>query len=157
MGHAGRLAAKFVPGSGCRPLALLFLLASVAAAGCRATISGDIRIDGVPFVPTICRSGEPFGFVGVELSDADGRVLIMNLEREQRPKWGPRPARPWSGTPRVTIATPETGRTGFEQCGSLIVRDQESKVIYRNVAGEAALGCGSAHRIEGRVQFENCH
>lgn len=145
MGDAGRLAAPFV------------LLALVVTAGCRATITGDIRIDGVPFVPTICRSGEPFGFVGVELSDADGKYLIMSLEEERRPKWGPRPGRPWSGAPEITIATPETGRSDFGPCGSLIVQDQESKVIYRNVAGEAALSCSSTHRIEGRVQFTNCH
>jgi hypothetical protein len=48
-----------------------------ALAGCTAKINSALQLNGQPFVPTTCRSGQAFGFSGVEFTDQDGVRLRL--------------------------------------------------------------------------------
>lgn len=71
---------------------LTVLLPLLLTAACSGTATGILYIDGTPFVPTTCRSGETYRFVGVELTDENGKRVQLNLESERRPRFGHRPA-----------------------------------------------------------------
>lgn len=132
-------------------------LAAMTATGCYAKISGNLKVDGAPFVAKSCRSGEAFGFVGIELADMKGQRLRLSAGDHPAP-W----SRPDNPSPPVPIAafssSDNVAWSDVGPCGALTVTDQRSKVMYRNIEGTATLACESAqHKISGDLQFENCH
>jgi hypothetical protein len=124
-----------------RAWGLLILLA-----GCTAKIGGSLTVDGASFPIKTCRSGQAFGFSGIELADEGGRRLRLILNPE--------------GTCRGALFQPGADRgAALGECGTLSMTAQSSRInSITNVKGHAALKCsGDGHQVEGSVQFENCH
>jgi hypothetical protein len=123
-------------------LALFALL----VAGCSAKLSGDVTVDGKPFKPTSCRSGQVYGFTGVELTAEDGTRLRVGTQP--------------SGAANVYLMPPGTDRgIELEGCGTLAVTPQNSTINdIRNVEGTAKLACDvDGHSLKGEISFSNCH
>ena len=130
-----------------RPLLLMLMLFAVLVlVECTAKITGTLQVDGQAFDVKQCRSGQAFGFSGVEFTDAGGRRvrLIANPD-------GTCAAALFSGN----SATGD--RLG--QCGVLTMAAQSSRInSIVNLQGTAKLACeASGHKITGNDEFENCH
>jgi hypothetical protein len=127
-------------------LALLFFLvlfAMLVLVECTAKITGSLQVDGQTFAVTQCRSGQAFGFSGVEFTDAGGRRLRLP-----------------DGTCAAALFS-GNGATGdrLGQCGVLTMAAQSSRInSIVNLQGTAKLDCEAVgHKISGNVEFENCH
>lgn len=136
--------------------ACAFVLMGLGSSGCFAHVTGNVQIDGAPFVSTDCHNGVRHGFTGVELVDAAGRRLQASIIRTR--SFGSFfPSR--HGVPTVTVFEPgaSSGQL-IGACGSMTVTEQTSKVFYRNVEGSADLSCNvEEHSLAGHLEFENCH
>ena len=124
--------------------ALFVALATIA--GCSNKLSGDLTVDGNAFELDACRSGQVYGFRGVELSSKKaGKVRLAVAPTGEA----------------VAFYMPPDADKGVElgRCGTLKVNDQKSTINdIRNVEGSADLSCEAAgHSIKGKVQFSNCH
>lgn len=130
-----------------RPMRTCIVVAFLAlGAGCKAKLGGDLTVDGKPFTLDSCRSGQAFGFSGVDLLDPDGKKLRLVVNP--------------NGTGAAIVFPP--GATVGEEvgpCGPLTVTAQNSTInSIKNVEGSATLDCTrGAHAIKGSVTFENCH
>ena len=60
-----------------RKIAVLVCLVLLALVGCTAKVTGTLQVDGTSFAVGQCRSGQAFGFSGIELADATGRRLRL--------------------------------------------------------------------------------
>jgi hypothetical protein len=103
-------------------------------------------VDGAPFTIKQCRSGQAFGFSGIELTDASGNRLRLLANAD--------------GTCSAALfkGNSLTGdRLG--QCGTLAMEAQSSRInSIVNVKGTAKLLCEAVnHKVTGTVEFENCH
>jgi hypothetical protein len=125
-----------------------FALVAIAGLGaaCRSRITANITLNGTPFTPTTCRSGEPMGFTGVELADARGQRLRISAGVTGQ---------------SLVYYFPDANSSmvpmGF--CGPLSIERQNSRInnVY-NVRGNATLNCtGLGGALTGSVSFENCH
>jgi hypothetical protein len=129
-----------------RKLAVLICFVLLGLGGCTAKISGRLQVDGSPFAVNQCRSGQAFGFSGIELSDASGRRLRLLANAD--------------GTCTSTLFQ-GASNTGDQlgQCGVLTMGAQSSRInSIVNVKGTAKLSCAAVnHQISGAVAFENCH
>lgn len=127
-------------------ITLSSLLVSLVLAGCSNELKGSVTVDGEDFALASCRSGQVYGFVGVEVVSKDGAKL--------------RVAQAPTGE-AVTFLIPADASTGVEvgRCGSFSVSTQNSTINdVKNVEGEATLECdGSGHTIKGTFSFSNCH
>lgn len=120
------------------------LIAALAGTlGCKNEISAELQVDGQPFHPSSCRSGQVNGFAGVDLID-DGRTLRI----VQTPTTEPQ---------AILLGGEQV--VDFGLCGSMSLERQGSTVNdIANVMGAATLKCEAAgHSIEGTVSFKNCH
>jgi hypothetical protein len=129
-----------------KKLAVFICLALGGLCGCHAKVTGSLDVDGSDFAIKQCRSGQAFGYTGIELTDADGRRLRLVSKVE--------------GTCEAALFSGDS-KTGdrLGQCGVLTVETQSSRIneIY-NVRGSAKLSCESGpHKVSGNVEFENCH
>lgn len=118
----------------------------LAASACTAHFAGNLRIDGAPFEPVACMSGQAHGFAGIELLDNVGRRLRI--------------AEHLDGTPAVVYFSPGVGLgTNLGTCGGVHAVFGTGVINgVRNLDGTAMLACsGTIPRIEGTLQFENCH
>ncbi|WP_428268730.1 hypothetical protein [Haliangium sp.] len=119
---------------------------ALSAFGCTNELEGSLTVDGEPFELSSCRSGEIYGFVGVEfVSAADARLRLgMSPTGES-----------------IAFYLPAGSQTGDEigKCGGLTVNQQNSTINdVRNVEGSANLDCsGAGHTVQGTVRFKNCH
>jgi len=124
---------------------------SLSTAGCKPefTSTGNLSIDGKPFVPKSC---QVVG-TGVALTNADGARVQLKLP----------PARldafeDVSGSPSLTY-TPSPGAAAIEvgACGSFTMTGEgyhgEGK---RAASGRADLSCHAAVSVRGRLSFEGC-
>lgn len=130
---------------GLAPLALALAIGP-GAAGCTPMLNASLRVDGQPFIPTACRSGEAFGFPGVDLLDASGRRLRL----VQRP----------DGLADVHFfpaGAPVAGT--ISACGQMWTERQSSRInMVYNVFGHATLQCSNAGSgVDGTIEFKNCH
>lgn len=125
---------------------VLRLLAPLTLAACTAHVTSSVKINGVPFQPTTCVSGQSHGFPGVELADPQGNRLRMGTN--------------FDGTTAVAYFTPASPVGDvLGTCANLSVQ-QGTGVIngVRNLEGSASLSCRTErNQIEGAVLFENCH
>lgn len=125
---------------------MLLALTMTTVLGCSNELSGQLEVDGTPFVLDSCRSGQVRGFVGVELVATDGRRLAV----VQTP----------TGSADVAVL-PAGGDTGTRvpDCGAFTVADQHSTINdVKNVEGHAKLSCSAnGHTVTGNVTFANCH
>jgi hypothetical protein len=127
-------------------LGALALILSASLAACSPHFAGELRIDGAPFQPVACRSGQAHGFAGIELTDAAGSRL--------------RVAENLDGT-ASTVYFPSGARVGknLGACGG--VRAFASRGVIngvQNLDGSVMLACSATSpRVEGALRFENCH
>ncbi len=126
-----------------RALALSFAIFTL---GCTSHLSGDLKIDDVPFHPTHCRSGKALGFEGVELADENAARLRL--------------AQSSDGTP-MTVYFPPGSPVGdaLGPCSTLNAVPGTGAVDgIKNVDGDATLSCLTPpHTASGRISFKNCH
>ena len=114
--------------------------------GCTAKINSTLQLNGQPFVPTGCRSGQAFGFSGVEFTDKDGVRLRLLANAD--------------GTCSAALFKAGSAKgDAFGPCGTLAMKTQSSRInSIHNLEGAANLMCrAAARKIEGSIQFENCH
>ena len=129
-----------------RKIAVLVCLAAFALAGCQSKVTGTLEVDGAPFAEPQCRSGQAFGFSGIELTDTTGRRLRLFANPD-----GTCSAALFKGD------SPTGDRLG--QCGTLAMTAQSSRInSITNVQGTAKLACEAVnHKVAGNVEFKNCH
>lgn len=115
-------------------------------ASCTAKLSGQITLDGNPFSPTACRSGQANGFHGVDLIGKDNARLRL----VQHP----------SSQAEVYVFAPNSD-TGIYLglCGPMSMKQQNSRINdIHNQEGKATLDCSrEGHKVVGSISFENCH
>ena len=114
--------------------------------GCRSKVTGNLEVDGERFPVKLCRSGEAYGYYGIELvSEGDRRLRLFGNS---------------DGTCTAALFNRDAA-TGdnVRRCGTLTMAAQSSKINnITNVRGTALLSCETGqHRIYGRIEFENCH
>ncbi len=129
-----------------RALAVLVVLPALAAAGCYAKISGNLQVDGAPFAGKECRSGQAFGYSGIQFSESSGRQLRLQSVPD--------------GTCEAALFSPGAAvGENLGPCGLLKMQAQASRVrSVHNLRGTATLSCQtSRHQVSGQVEFENCH
>ena len=129
-----------------RKFAVLTCLAALALVGCTSKVTGTLEVDGSPFAVAECRSGQAFGFSGIELKDAGGRRLRLLANGDG------------TCTAALFKGDSSTGdRVG--QCGTLDMQAQSSRInSITNLMGKAQLACeGAGHKVSGNIEFENCH
>ena len=129
-----------------RKFAVLVCLTALALAGCTSKVTGTLEVDGSPFAVEECRSGQAFGFSGIELKDKTGRRLRLRANGD--------------GTCTAVLFkgdSPTGDRIG--QCGALEMQAQSSRInSITNLMGKAQLSCEAAgHKVSGSIEFENCH
>jgi hypothetical protein len=131
------------------------VLAGVLVVACATErFTGMLKIDGRPFVPRGCTAGYDEKFYGVDLTDAEGRVLrLAFIEKPHGVFSYPRP-----GASRPSVAAlkqPGTREwTLLGPCGPLLVQRQKKG----GLDGDMHLRCVSeAHAVEGRMAFDNCY
>ncbi|MCA9520580.1 MAG: hypothetical protein KC609_06390 [Myxococcales bacterium] len=123
--------------------AVLFLGFTVA--GCTNKISGNVTVDGKALSFKSCRSGQVYGFAGVELKAASGERLRLVMT-------------PSGHSVAVYFNASSTTGVTIGRCGPFELRRQNSTVNkVTNVAGKATLDCKTSVAIKGEVSFENCH
>jgi hypothetical protein len=126
--------------------ALLVCVALLVAVGCHAKVTGTLQVDGTTFVVEQCRSGQAFGFSGIELTDPNGRRLRLLASAD--------------GTCTAAIFKGDS-TTGdrLGSCGVLTMEAQSSRINQIvNVRGKAKLACEAVgHKVAGDIEFENCH
>jgi hypothetical protein len=131
------------------------LLAAAAVVSCAtARFTGALDVDGRPFVARACRAGYNERFYGVDLTDAEGRVLRLGYTEKPSGVF-PYP-RPGVSRPSFVAFKPRDGAEWEDvgPCGPLLIQRQGKG----GVDGDMKLRCLSArHAIEGRLAFENCY
>jgi hypothetical protein len=129
-----------------KKFAALISLFALALMACQSKVTGALEVDGTPFVPRVCRSGQAFGFAGIELTDETNRRLRLFTNPD-----GTCAAALFKGD------SPTGDRLG--QCGTLKLEAQSSRINnITNVKGSAQLACATDnHKISGHLEFENCH
>ena len=124
----------------------MVVVVALALSACEAKLAGTVMVDERPFVLASCRSGQAYGFSGVELTAQDGRRLRLQ---------------PLASGHAAIIVMQAGALTGDElgSCGPLLLERQGSTINgIRNVMGMANLECaGAGHSVTGNLKFENCH
>ena len=115
-------------------------------AACTPRFEGEVRVDGKVLPITGCRAGQATGFVGVDLTSADGTKLRLMYQ----------------GTAESFAYLFLPGEAVGKQiaiCGPMAIERQSSRINQvHNHRGHAKLNCtGSGHSISGEISFENCH
>lgn len=129
-----------------RKFAAFICLAALALVSCQSKVKGTLEVDGSPFAVKLCRSGQAFGFSGIELTDESDRRLRLLANAD--------------GTCTAALFKGDSP-TGDQlgQCGSLRMEAQSSRInSITNIMGTAKLDCeAGGHRVVGDIEFENCH
>jgi hypothetical protein len=128
-----------------RTLICLFIL-TAAFAGCKSKVIGNLEVDGTPFEVRECRSGQAFGYPGLQLIDAGGRRMRIFANPD--------------GT--ASAALFQSGADVGDRlgsCGRIKIETQNSQInSIHNVMGQVELYCTTReHRVSGSLEFENCH
>ena len=129
-----------------RKFRVLICLAALALVSCTSKVTGTLEVDGSAFEVKECRSGQAFGFSGIELKDKTGRRLRLLANGD-----GTCTAALFKGD------SPTGDRIG--ECGTLEMQAQSSRInSITNVMGKAQLACEAiGHKVAGNIEFENCH
>jgi hypothetical protein len=127
-----------------RYLALIVLCFSMI--GCSNKLSGTLTVDKKPFAPDSCRSGQIYGFAGVEVTSKQGSRIRVVLQP--------------TGQGNLVFFPPgaQVGKQ-LGPCGVVSVTPQKSTVNdVRNVEGKVDLSCeANGHSVKGTLIFSNCH
>ena len=129
-----------------RKIAVFVCLVLLALVGCHSKVTGTLQVDGTTFAVAQCRSGQAFGFSGIELADANGRRLRLF-------------ANPDGTCTAALFKGDSTTGDRLGPCGVLTMAAQSSRInSINNVQGTAKLACEAVgHKVAGNVGFENCH
>lgn len=124
---------------------LFSALVALAASGCKAKLEGSLMVNGTPFQPTSCRSGQAYGFAGVELTNAEG----ASLRFVQTPM----------NVPQVIyLASPGAPAMMVGVCGTMSVQAMNSRINnITNVEGTVSPQCAGPMTVAGTLRFANCH
>lgn len=124
----------------------LSLVLGVALLGCSNKLEGELEVDGETFELDACRSGEVYGFVGVELAAKDGRRLRVV-------------STPTGAPVAVVMKAGNSKGVQLPDCGTFTVERQSSEINnVQNVEGKGDLDCeANGHSVKGAFTFENCH
>jgi len=116
----------------------------LCTSACTNEISATLKVDGVDFVPTSCRSGQVNNFMGVDLVSDSGDMLRLVQPPNNQP---------------LAILFQNGNASEVGSCGTMTIGRQNSTINnVVNVEGEASLTCEAAgHKIAGTVTFKNCH
>lgn len=120
--------------------------AAAFVASCAAHVDSNMSVNGAPYSPATCISGQARGFPGVELVDENGARLRLatNVDGSASAAYFP------------------AGSRFGENLGSCAaVRFEPGVGVVngvRNVDGVGSFFCNAGQRhIHGSVRFENCH
>ncbi len=119
-------------------------VALATMAGCTNEITAKMAVDGNPFTPTSCRSGQVNNFMGVDLIDDAGKMVRLVQPPTNKP---------------VAILFVDGEVIELGSCGTMTIANQNSTINnIVNVEGQAVLECeAQGRRISGNVTFKNCH
>ena len=125
-------------------LCLLFVAASTTA--CSAKLKADLNVDDAKFELSGCRSGQVYGFRGVELKGKSGGKIRLVAGASGEAK-------------AFFMASGTKTAIDMGKCGPFSVNSQKSTINgVTNVEGKATLDCkGGGHTVKGTVSFSNCH
>jgi len=126
--------------------AIFVCVVLIVAIGCQSKITGALQVDGATFAVQQCRSGQVFGFSGIELRDLNGRRLRLLASAD--------------GTCTAAIVRGDSATEDrLGPCGQMTLQTQSSRINQIvNVKGHAKLNCEAAgHKVAGDIEFENCH
>lgn len=123
---------------------VFFAVCLLGAAACTNEITASLELDGTPFEPSSCQSGERNNFMGVDLIEESGRVLRLAQSPANQP---------------IAIVMANGTTTEVGPCGEMSVQRQNSTINdITNVEGNATLECDAKdHEVKGTVTFKNCH
>ena len=123
---------------------LLVAVCLLGASACTNEITASLELDGTPFQPTSCQSGERNNFMGVDLIEESGRMLRLANSPANQP---------------IAIVMVDGTTTEIGPCGQMTVQRQNSTINdITNVEGNATVECeGKDHSVKGTVTFKNCH
>jgi hypothetical protein len=117
--------------------------------------AGKMNVDGRPFVPRTCKAGHHGKAYAVDLTDAEGRSVLLALAEEPKEKFPYLP--PAASRPSVVSVKP-SGAAEWEVvglCGPLLLEQAPHRATF---SGDARLACATEHHeVDGRLQFENCY
>jgi hypothetical protein len=114
--------------------------------GCSAKLSGEFMVDGKAWKPDSCRSGQVYGFAGVELAAADGSRLRFSML-------------PSGAADVFHLPAGASQGAGLSDCATMTIAPQNSTINdIRNVEGKVTADCNvDGKSIKGSVDFGNCH
>ncbi|MGB1014712.1 MAG: hypothetical protein ACPG4T_11300 [Nannocystaceae bacterium] len=116
----------------------------LCTSACTNEITASLKVDGVDFVPSSCRSGQVNNFMGVDLVNDAGDIVRL--------------VQPPTNQPHVILF--RNGKASeVGTCGTMSIGRQNSTINnVANVQGDATLACeAGGHKIAGTVTFKNCH
>lgn len=125
---------------------LTIVLATFSLSACSNELKGELSVDGKAFVLDSCRSGQVYGFAGVEVvSKESAKLRIMQA--------------PTGEAVAYYIGAGETTGVELGKCGSFSFSPQNSTINdVKNVEGKGDLQCEAAgHSVKGSFSFSNCH
>ena len=113
---------------------------------CSNELKGEVTVDDHAFELSSCRSGEVYGFVGVELVSKEGAKLRFAQT-------------PTGEAVAFYLASGDSTGVELGTCGSFQVSQQNStNNDVKNVEGKGDVDCtGAGHTLKGSFSFSNCH
>jgi hypothetical protein len=127
-----------------RRFLLLSAMLLLCLSACIAKLSSTLQVDGKPFTPSSCRSGQLNGFMGVDLVDDEGFTVRLVQSPANRPS---------------VVLIDGANVTDLGECGQMTIQRKTSSVNeIANVEGSGTLECkNDARSISGTFSFKNCH
>lgn len=117
---------------------VLVIVTVLALSGC-----GGLTLDGREFDVATCSSGQVWGFVGVDLTDQEGRRIHV--------------ARTVGKEARVRVFEAPTRSVDLGSCGAIEVEVDEVPGEPYLVSGSLDVTCaGEGHTLEGGYRFSRC-
>ena len=125
--------------------AVSLVVSFVLLNACSNKLGGELEIDGQKLTFDSCRSGQVYGFTGVELIAKGGRKLRLVGYADN--------------SVRVLVGGTEARFDDIGECGPVKLSRQNSTINdVTNVEGNATLDCSTGgHTIKGKISWENCH
>lgn len=126
-----------------RPPRLLPWLTLLLVGACATACSPGLTLDGRPFTVASCRSGQPWGFRGVDLTDAEGRRVFVAWTQ--------------SSGARVSLFDDKTNVVELGHCGDIDAETTRDLAEPEAVTGHFDVSCSAnGHTFSGGYRFRDC-